>query len=470
MCELLLKGIANSIIIVIGVVILSNVKYRPIFLISGFLTMVAASSFTFSFGYQVGITSLFTIVFIFSRFTKDKWRYSLFIVTNIFLLTIVSKYWSNFFAVMIMYVVELPHEHGYLHLSLLIQVVLAIAIFRLVLRVFEGIGVHLFLDTLDRVASRTLVLTLFALQFVYLVISFIPDFLGLHRTETVIVQTSYVTLLIVMAGMLLVFFRRDVKQKIDLVEQNEALEQVNNRFNKVNELLEDKERLLSYLDQQISSLSRSQQKLLDFEHDQLNFMITLEAGINSGDELVMRQSLEQYGAAVSEVLEVKSEAPDVSGIAGSLLMPLRHFILTKSHVALTAGIKFTVEIPEEITTVGMDLKDFVRILGIWLDNAIEEAIHLEDPWIHLSFIKGSDEEEGVDFLEVRVSNSCRPKLPIDITKIYEQNESSKGENRGRGLRIVNDLLFQHDHIHLSTSVKPNDTKFTQLLSIAYNQE
>jgi two-component system sensor histidine kinase AgrC len=245
--------------------------------------------------------------------------------------------------------------------------------------------------------------------------------------------------------------------KHELEEKEKLIEQATSD-------LKEKRQLIEYLDQKVVSLSNAHQKLIDFEHDQLNLMITLDGGIKSGDKKVMQKCLERYGAAVQEVLELKPDSLDVSGLAGSSMLPIRHLILSKAQLALSQSVKFTVETSQPIENIGMDLKDFTRILGIWLDNALEEAIHTEEKWIHVSFILDTDLDD-LSVLEVRVSNSRRPKLPIDINNLHQQGVTSKGENRGNGLRIIHELMLKHEHIHVVTTAKVNETKFTQMLGI-----
>jgi len=497
--ESLLKAIANSSILLGGILIMSNAKYKKSLLVVCFVTMVLISSFTFHFGFQIGIISLFVVILIFSRFTKDKWRYTFFLLINTISLVIVTKYWSNFIAFNLIEIFGLSHTNWYMLISVFIQSLIAVGIFRLMLKIFEGIGVHLFLETLEYGYSKILIFGLFTIQIFYIVLTYVPNVITDYDFLSILViQTIYTTLLAVVTTSMMILFRYLVKHKIELEERNATLEQLSLQLLKVGgELVEntavlaqtqqriatdqlliaqvtqdlkEKERLLRFMDKQIATLSETRQKLMDFEHDQLNFIIALDGGIRSGDTEVMRKSLEQYGAAVQEVLELKSDSLDLTNLYDSRMLPIRYLILAKTQLAISQDVKVTLEVPTEITRVGMDLKDFVRILGIWLDNAIEEAIQLDDKWIHISFILSRDEDEKIDILEVRVSNSCRPKQQSDITKLHDQGFTSKeGKSRGNGLRIVRGLMFKHDNIHLETRVKTDDDRFTQLLSIALPQ-
>ena len=464
--ETLMKAIINSSILLIGILILSNTKYKKFILTIGYLASIVISSYTFNFGFQVGIGSLALFILMYSRLTQDSWRYTLFLITNVVSIAVVSKYWSNFLALLVISNFNILSDF-YLETSLVLQLFISFGIYRVLMRIFKGIGVHLFLNTLGLEYQRILTFALVFVQVFYVLISFVPDFYNENLQFVVTVQTLYTTVLAIMMLVLLVLFRYLVKNKIDLQERSATLEHVEQSITVFEMELKEKERLIKLMDEQVSTLSDTRRKLMDFEHDQLNFIIALEGGIRSGDMKVMQDSLEQYGTAVQEVLELKNDTIVLNNLDDSGLMPVRYLILAKSRLAISQGIKFTLEVPTNITNVGIDMKDFVRIIGIWLDNALEEVIHVDDKWIHMSFLQDFDEDEDISILEMRVSNSCRPKKQEDIVKLHDQGYSSKeGENRGNGLRIVNDIMFKHENIHISTIVKVADTKFTQLLSIA----
>lgn len=505
MYELILKGIVNTSIIVVGVLILSTTKYKLSIVLTAFVAAVFASSFAFNWGFQAGIITLFIVFVIVSRLTTDKWRYTFFILTNVVSLVIVSKYWSNFIAYHLLlavnqtptldpYYYRLYIDDWYLPVSLLLQLVIAVGVFWLISKVFKGIGIHLFVDTLDRVYNRIMIIGLFIVQSFYILITILPEIISVYCISMITIQVIYTSILSVTTVVLLVLFRFMVKHQIELENKNATLEQValqlavvekslkmnqealgetQRELNENEDLIQravdkikEKERLLRFMDTQVGILSETRRKLLDFEHDQLNLIIALDGGIRSGDMQIMRESLDQYGAAVQEVLELKTNSLDLSNLCNSRLMAIRHLILTKAQLAIGQGARFTLEVPTEVTKIAMDLKDFTRILGIWLDNAIEEIIHVDDRWIHTSFIQTIDDDD-TPILEVRVSNSCQPKKPVDIAKLHTQGFSSKtGENRGNGLRIVNEIMFKHDNIHIETRVKADDDKFTQFLSIA----
>ena len=492
----LLLSISKSLAMWVGVIILSSLKYKWTTILACLLATIVTTYFGFQFGMQIGILMLFIVPFVFSYFSHLAWKHSFYVLTNIIALIIVSKYWADFLSWLITVLFNLNFDLVFPILSFVLQIPIAIGFFYVILLLYKGVGIHSFLTHLDKDYSSILIFILSFMLSFYFVISFIPNLLNMDCLQIIFVQTVFATFLTFMAAAVLLLFRSIVGKECRLRNRNATLDYLNINLSTVQSKLNDnylalyetkvelenskasidekilalqeKEQLIQYLDQKIINLSKAQQKLFDFEHDQLNLMITLEGAIKSGDTNVMLECLEQYGASVQEVLELKPNSPYVGGLTGSSMMPIRHLILAKSQLALNEDIRFTVEIPDEISVIGMDLKDFVRILGIWLDNALEEAIHTDEKWIHTSlFLSKDEDDENLSVLEIRVSNSCRPILPIDISNLHQQGETSKkGKNRGTGLRIVHDLIIKHEHIYMSTIVKENETKFTQFLSIA----
>lgn len=102
--------------------------------------------------------------------------------------------------------------------------------------------------------------------------------------------------------------------------------------------------------------------------------------------------------------------------------------------------------PEEI-----DFLDFIRILGIFLDNAMEEAMHTKDKEISLYF------SEGEDASEIRIENSIRPQKEVVA------GLSDKGLGRGNGLLIADRILQRYPNIILNSYMK--EETFVQSLVI-----
>jgi len=125
--------------------------------------------------------------------------------------------------------------------------------------------------------------------------------------------------------------------------------------------------------------------------------------------------------------------------------------------AQSAGIDTTVEATDEIDHIPVDSVVLVRMLGIILDNAIEELTTLGTGKLIVACYEVND---GVTFV---VQNTCR----ADIQKLHELAQvgfSTKGKGRGLGLNNLTEIADAHpDNISLQTIIK--DGNFTQKLRI-----
>ena len=119
-------------------------------------------------------------------------------------------------------------------------------------------------------------------------------------------------------------------------------------------------------------------------------------------------------------------------------------IWSKVREAEAAGIKIAMQVPNEVASVGMKLKDLCDVLGNYLDNAIEAAAKSEDKSIDIFL--GDDE----DYLTVRIKNTFA--IMVDTEKIYEKGFSTKGKGRGHGLPITEQILSQYHNLLHNTII------------------
>ena len=101
------------------------------------------------------------------------------------------------------------------------------------------------------------------------------------------------------------------------------------------------------------------------------------------------------------------------------------------------------EVLYPVKKVGIDVWDFVRCLGILLDNAAEGALETEAPWVEVLLLAREEE------LSLRVSNPYTGTIEPD--KIWEESFSTKGAGRGLGLPNYQRILSEYPNTASSTS-------------------
>lgn len=140
---------------------------------------------------------------------------------------------------------------------------------------------------------------------------------------------------------------------------------------------------------------------------------------------------------------------------------LRGLVYSKLLLMNSKEIEYELDVASSVRLVdildyGNDtMLDICKIVGIFLDNAIEEVETIEDKYIVIEMYL----EE--DVLTITITNT------FDNTKckdnIYKDGISTKGGNHGYGLSLVKKLV--HNNKKLKTYHEINDSEFTQVLKI-----
>ena len=134
---------------------------------------------------------------------------------------------------------------------------------------------------------------------------------------------------------------------------------------------------------------------------------------------------------------------------------LKGLISSKLIYAHEIGIKVVIDILDEVEEFYINIFDLNRIMGIFLDNAIEAANECkENKEIRFNVIK---EEKAV---VITLMNTFEVD-EVDINNIEKNGYSTKGENRGLGLYNVKEILKKYRSVLKSTSVQ--DGFFVQSL-------
>ena len=107
----------------------------------------------------------------------------------------------------------------------------------------------------------------------------------------------------------------------------------------------------------------------------------------------------------------------------------------------------------------MPIFDFCKILGIFLDNAIEAAEESDEREINIVFRRSAADKVQIFSIE----NTYKDK-DVDTEKIFEKDFSTKNRNSGIGLWEVKNIVDRNKNVTLLTS---KDKKFfTQKLIIS----
>lgn len=121
---------------------------------------------------------------------------------------------------------------------------------------------------------------------------------------------------------------------------------------------------------------------------------------------------------------------------------LKGFFYYKFIEAEKKGINVSINISKQIENSFLkdietkDFKDLARIIGVYLDNAIEASSTSEDKklGIEMYLIK--------EKIEIIITNTFNNEINLD--KIGKESFSTKGKHRGHGLLLVNKILSENN--------------------------
>lgn len=217
-------------------------------------------------------------------------------------------------------------------------------------------------------------------------------------------------------------------------------------------------RELNQLNNYIKSIEDMSTDLRKFKHDYSNIILTLGEYVDTNDIEGLKDFY--HNELLTESKDVLNQDQTLSSLKYITNTPLKSFISSKILQATSEKINVHIEIAEEIPQISMRILELCRVLGIFFDNAIEAAKLCDNKILNFAIINDEDK------IIIVIQNSCGDDVP-PIYKLFQENFSTKGTNRGLGLSNVNDIINKtHHRVTLNTTCK--DNLFTQEVTIIKN--
>ena len=218
----------------------------------------------------------------------------------------------------------------------------------------------------------------------------------------------------------------------------------------------DQEQVLRYRDMERYSrhIEELYKEVRSFRHDYSNLLTSLRLGIEEED---MEQIKEVYDSVLKDSSQkLQDNKYDLGRLVNVRDRALKSLLAGKFLKARDKNIVFNVEVPEEIHVEGMSLLDFLTIVSILCDNAIEASAEASQPHVSIAFLKNGAQETFI------IENSIKEE-GIDISEIFSFGASSKGEERGVGLYTVMKIVESHPNTSLNTTCQ--NQVFRQVLTV-----
>ena len=207
------------------------------------------------------------------------------------------------------------------------------------------------------------------------------------------------------------------------------------------EIIDQKDTQLNELSIYSHHVESLYEEIRSFRHDYINILTSLKLGIDNQDieaiktvyNGVLRDSANQFYDSKFDIAKLSNIKNDA----------IKSILSAKLLEAQNRGISISVEIEEPVSNFRIELLDFITVLSILCDNAIEATIKATSPRMTVVFINNDDS------LVLIVENSIKSEK-VDVSHIFARGYSSKGEGRGLGLHNVNSILEKYPKSTITT--------------------
>ena len=203
------------------------------------------------------------------------------------------------------------------------------------------------------------------------------------------------------------------------------------------------------------SLSILHDSVRGFKHDFDNIVATIGGYVKTDDMEGLKKYYYQLEDDCQRVNNVAALNPSLINNPG-----IFNLLSSKYHEADSKNIKINLEIFLDLNTLNIKIYEFSRILGILIDNAIEEAEKCEEKIINIKFRNEQSKNRNIIIVENTYTNK-----DVDIDEIFNKGISGKEKHSGLGLWEVRQILKKNNNLNLHTA--KNDKFFKQQLEIYY---
>ena len=220
------------------------------------------------------------------------------------------------------------------------------------------------------------------------------------------------------------------------------------------QLAQQKQQQLDHLTTYTTQIEDLYKSINGFRHDYANLIVSLETSIQAGDINQIRSIYEDVLKNSSSVL---NHGNHTLGSLTKIDIPaIKSILSNKIILALEKGIHIEFEIEQKWSTCHVDVFDYIRMLGILLDNAIEASEACSIAFINIAFITDNVKQEH----RLIIENSTNQEF-INISHIFQDGVTSKVANRGIGLSNMQHILSNYEQAHIETEC--SNYRFRQTL-------
>ena len=195
----------------------------------------------------------------------------------------------------------------------------------------------------------------------------------------------------------------------------------------------------------INNLYAQESIIEDFKimnHENKNQLLTIKSmNKNKKIEGYINSLIEQKEKFKNEILDASLKLPE-GGIRGLIYIKLLY--MKEKNISCNLNVDKKINIKTFRNINDNDTVDVCQILGVYIDNAIEEVVNLNNRNININLYMEDNE------LVVSISNTYCSKLQVNnrTNELY----TTKGKNHGYGLKLVRRLILNNKKLRNETQI------------------
>ncbi|HEL2027771.1 TPA: GHKL domain-containing protein [Streptococcus suis] len=298
---------------------------------------------------------------------------------------------------------------------------------------FKGLGIeskNLQVDTLNQDFKKVFIgLNVFFITYFLIIRSMIQLEIAIENGLNLKIDTYFIR-----TNVLLIYFILFTVSMLYLNYQKKEKQE--------NEIQELKDKQLADLGRYSRHVESLYKEIRSFRHDYTNILISLNEAIKEEDIVAIRTIYSEVIAdSDRKFYDGKYDIARLSNIQNPAVKSL---LSSKMLEAQKKGIAISVEVDAEIEPPVLELIEFITILSILLDNAIDAAEQCVNGNIVFAYFQEDDRK-------IVVVENTTVEDKVSTNHIFEYGHSTKGDSRGIGLANVKTILDNYPKFSISTN-------------------
>ncbi|HGK7345753.1 TPA: GHKL domain-containing protein [Streptococcus suis] len=308
---------------------------------------------------------------------------------------------------------------------------------------FKGLGIeskNLQIDTLDQTFKKIFIsLNVFFITYFLIIRGMIQLEIAIENGLILNIDTYFIR-----TNVLLIYFTIFIISMLYLNYQKKEKQD--------KEIQELKDKQLADLGRYSRHVESLYKEIRSFRHDYTNILISLNEAIKEEDIVAIRTIYQ--GVIADSDRKFYDGKYDIARLSNIQNPAVKSLLSSKMLEAQKKGIAISVEVDAEIEPPDLELIEFITILSILLDNAIDAAEQCANGNIVFAYFQEDDRK-------IVVVENTTVEDKVSTNHIFEYGHSTKGDNRGIGLANVKVILNKYPRFTLSTN--SNNHRFIQEL-------